>query len=334
MRGPLHDAQVSKWLNVGAVFDSLNVRDLPRFEVPIPPLPEQRAIAHMLGTLDDKIELNRQMNQTLEQIAAALFKSWFVDFDPVRAKAEGRQPEGMDAATAALFPDQLVESEIGEIPEGWRVGRLEDLAHAARSYLNPLDYPNESFSHYSLPAFDAGRMPIAEMGSAIKSSKLVVPDGAVLISKLNPHTPRVWLPADPGSLRRLASTEFLVTQPHDPVHLPFLYALVISAEFTQRMQGMVTGTTGSRQRVPPSAVLGMTLVMPPSRLIEAYSNLMGPVYQQVLANLEQAATLAQLRDTLLPRLLSGELRVQTDVLNQETVSVRTDREPVLVQSRF
>ena len=90
--------------------------------MPLPPLPEQRAIAHILGSLDDKIELNRRMNETLEAIARALFKSWFVDFDPVRAKAEGRQPAGMDAATAALFPDSFEQSEMGEMPRGWRVG--------------------------------------------------------------------------------------------------------------------------------------------------------------------------------------------------------------------
>ncbi|MGE0598662.1 MAG: restriction endonuclease subunit S [Dehalococcoidia bacterium] len=105
--------------------------DLQGLRLSIPPLPEQRAIAGVLGALDDKIELNRRMNETLEEIARALFKSWFVDFDPVRAKSEGRQPWGMDAETAALFPSELVDSELGEIPKGWRVGRLGDLVELA-----------------------------------------------------------------------------------------------------------------------------------------------------------------------------------------------------------
>src|SRR5437660_7672519 len=108
---------------------SLNRNYIYPSEVQVPPPNEQRAIAHILGALDDKIDLNRRMNETLEAIARALFKSWFVDFDPVKAKAGGEQPWGMDAATAALFPDVFDDSELGEIPRGWRVGRLSDVAN-------------------------------------------------------------------------------------------------------------------------------------------------------------------------------------------------------------
>jgi type I restriction enzyme S subunit len=110
----------------------LNRNDLHLIKVKLPPLSEQKAIAHILGTLDDKIELNREMNQTLEAIARAIFKSWFVDFEPVRAKMEGRQPAGMDAATAELFPDEFEESALGMIPRGWRVGKLENIADNPR----------------------------------------------------------------------------------------------------------------------------------------------------------------------------------------------------------
>ncbi len=127
VRSPEWWEQISKFINVGAVFDSLKCADVPRFELRIPPLPEQRAIAHILGTLDDKIELNRRMNETLEAMARALFKSWFVDFDPVRAKAEGRDP-GLPKPLADLFPARLVDSELGEIPEGWGVKSLDDIA--------------------------------------------------------------------------------------------------------------------------------------------------------------------------------------------------------------
>src|ERR1041384_6026332 len=96
---------------------------LAQLAIHLPPLTEQRAIAHILGTLDDKIELNRQMNQTLEAMARAIFKSWFVDFDPVRAKSEGRKPQGMDAATASLFPSSFCESELGRVPTGWKVAK-------------------------------------------------------------------------------------------------------------------------------------------------------------------------------------------------------------------
>lgn len=121
--------------------------DLVNLPVPHPPVPEQRAIAHILGTLDDKIELNRRMNETLEAIAGAIFKSWFVDFDPVRAKMEGRQPPGMDAATAALFPNSLVESELGEIPDGWTVEGLGKHVEIVRG----LSYKGKGLSKVGVP---------------------------------------------------------------------------------------------------------------------------------------------------------------------------------------
>ncbi|WP_448131496.1 restriction endonuclease subunit S [Stutzerimonas chloritidismutans] len=128
LKGPEWWAQVSKFINVGAVFDSLRCRDIPNFELMIPPLVEQAEIARVLGAIDNRITLLRETNATLEAIAQALFKSWFVDFDPVRAKAEGRQPEGMGAATAALFPDSFEESELGLVPKGWAVRSIYDIA--------------------------------------------------------------------------------------------------------------------------------------------------------------------------------------------------------------
>lgn len=172
----------------------VNRNHLHCLTVPVPTPPEQRAIAHTLGTLDDKIELNRQMNETLEVMARAIFKSWFVDFDPVHSKVEGRQPFGMNAEYAALFPDSLQDSQIKQIPKGWQVGKIGELASLSRETVNPGDYPDEAFDHYSIPAFDEGRKPKEEKGAEIKSNKFAVPQDAVLLSKLNPRIPRIWLP--------------------------------------------------------------------------------------------------------------------------------------------
>ncbi len=160
----------------------------------LPPLSEQQAIGHILGTLDDKITLNRQMNETLEAIARTLFKSWFVDFDPVRAKMEGRQPFGMSEETAALFPDAFEDSVLGEIPKGWRVGNIADIAFLNRDGVEPNSYPDEIFEHYSIPAFDDGCSPRAEAGRQIKSNKFLVPSNTVLLSKINPTIPRIRFP--------------------------------------------------------------------------------------------------------------------------------------------
>jgi type I restriction enzyme S subunit len=191
----------------------VSLTDQRRMHITLPPLTEQRAIARILGTLDDKIELNRRMNETLEEMARALFKSWFVDFDPVHAKMEGRQPFGMDDEIAALFPDSFEDSALGEIPKGWKVGTVSDIATASRDALNPADNANEAFDHYSIPAFDKGEMPQAEYGWQIKSNKFLVPSDAVLLSKLNPRIPRCWLPQVSASRRSLCSTEYIVALP-------------------------------------------------------------------------------------------------------------------------
>ncbi len=132
----IHRPQI-KGLANGAAQQNLNGQIIKQFRLPFPPLPEQRAIARVLGALDDKIELNRRMNETLEALARALFQSWFVDFDPVRAKSEGRQPEGMDAETAALFPGSFEASELGEIPAGWRLGKLGEVMNSPRRGVDP-----------------------------------------------------------------------------------------------------------------------------------------------------------------------------------------------------
>ena len=215
---------------------------LRTIEIPAPPLTEQRAIAHILGTLDDKIELNRRMNETLEEMARALFKSWFVDFDPVRAKAAlkqhaagnhavpDREPSGNGAAAAAewtverarayldamdpqiadLFPDRLVDSELGEIPEGWEIGKLSDIVIRHRENKHPGESPDAVFSHFSIPAYDEGQAPKQELGKEIKSGKSQVPPGVVLVSKLNPEIERVWLVNVTADDNAICSTEFLV----------------------------------------------------------------------------------------------------------------------------
>src|SRR6266481_7153 len=136
----------------------LNQDILGRIPASVPELHEQSAIAHVLGTLDDKIELNRRMNETLEAMARALFKSWFVDFEPVRVKAEGRDP-GLPKALADFFPSHLVDSELGEIPEEWVLGHFGDLVEHLRDQENPLESPDTEFAHFSIPAFDEGQWP-------------------------------------------------------------------------------------------------------------------------------------------------------------------------------
>ena len=319
--------------------------------ISVPPLPEQRAIAHILGTLDDKIELNRRMNETLEEMARALFKSWFVDFDPVHAnatlkhyaanqaprRADAAQAteaarssiilpqggsdwtaeraraylDGMDADIAALFPDSFVDSELGEIPEGWEVGKLEDMVDQLRDKENPLTSPSTPFSHFSIPAYDEGQTPKQELGGSIKSTKTRVQPGVVLLSKLNPEIERVWLVDVSSDDRAVCSTEFLVLRAKPPFNRSYVYCLLRTPLFRQQIKSLVTGTSKSHQRAQAEAVLDLPVVLPPGAPIDSFEKVAENFLSRTMKCCSESRYLAALRDALLPKLISGELRVRS-----------------------
>ncbi len=279
-----------KSYNSGSAQPSLNRNFVHPVPVIIPPLSTQRAIAHILGTLDDKIELNRRMNQTLEAMARAVFKSWFVDFDPVRAKMEGREPEGMDAQTAALFPDRLVDSELGEVPEGWEVGRVGDIVDFA--YGKALKNENRIQGDY----------PVYGSNGIIgwHNEPLVNGPGIVVGRKGNPGIV-TWANSDFFPI----DTTFYVVAKGSIQSMHFLF--------------FVLGLLDLPSLGADSAVPGLNrnmayqseLVVPPKTLVGAFNRLVIPIFKNAEANISESRTLAALRDALLPQLLSGEVRVET-----------------------
>jgi len=279
------------------------------FVFDLPPLSEQRAIAHILGTLDDKIEQNRRMNETLEAIARALFKSWFVDFDPVRAKSEGRDP-GLPPHLADLFPDSFEDSELGEIPKGWRIGRFGDVVAQLRDQTNPPLSPDALFHHFSIPAFDEGQSPRPEYGESIKSLKLRVPTGVILLSKLNPAIERVWMVDVGPDERAVCSTEFLVLRALSPFTRTYAYCLARSPLFRQQIEGLVTGTSKSHQRVQVDSILNLAVVVTSPPIVAAFARSADAMLARTLDCRRESRTLAVLRDALLPKLISGSLRVK------------------------
>lgn len=305
--GPAKQSEILE-NGIGSSVPGFNLGQLKRHEILLPPVQEQMRIADFLEALDDRITQLRETNATLEAIAQALFKSWFVDFDPVRAKSEGRQPEGMDATFAALFPDSFEECELGLVPKEWGVGCVGDLASQKKGSVNPLATPDVLFEHYSLPAFDSGQAPVLELGQEIKSNKTPLPEETVLLSKLNPHIPRVWLPGNYGA-NAVCSTEFLAYSPRDGASKELIYCLFSSTEFQQQLCQLVTGTSNSHQRVKPDQVLSVKLPIAGERVFNAFTESVRPLFDRVYANRLQAQTLTHLRDTLLPRLISGQLRL-------------------------
>ncbi len=284
--------------------------DLVQLGILVPPLSEQRTIAHILGTLDDKIELNRRMNETLEAMARALFKSWFVDFDPVRAKMEGRDT-GLPPDIAALFPSRLVESELGEIPEGWEVGCFGDIVEQIRDKETPFASPDTVFRHFSIPAFDKDQWPQTEHGENIKSQKSCVPRGVVLLSKLNPEIERVWFVDVEPDERAICSTEFLVLQARPPFQRSYVYCLARSPLFRQQVESLVTGTSKSHQRAQAGAVLALEATIPSAPVIRVFDRQASALLDRSVGCRRETTRLAALRDTLLPKLISGEMRVNT-----------------------
>jgi type I restriction enzyme S subunit len=273
--------------------------------IALPPLPEQRAIARVLGTLDEKIDLNRRMNETLEAMARAIFKSWFVDFDPVRAKAEGRrQPVEIDPAIASLFPNSFEDSRVGQSPRGWQVRPLDRVAQ----FLNGL-----ALQKY--PAGDAESLPvikIAELrsgsttGSDRASSRIpneyVIEDGDLLFSWSGTLEVRVWC-GGKGALNQHLFKVMCTEYPKWFVlrwieeHLPAFQAIAASKATTM----------GHIQRHHLAEAL---VLIPPSELLERVDGLLAPLFNLVVANQLETRTLATIRDALLPKLLSGETRVK------------------------
>lgn len=312
---------------VGSTVKSLRLNMFHDFPLRIPPLQIQKKIAHILSTLDDKIELNRKMNQSLENMAQALFKSWFVDFDPVHAKANASSDANYDQIAKELgisreildlFPNEFEESGLGLIPKGWCIKSFSTVASLSTKSVKPYDEPNKLWSHFSIPAYDSSEYPINELGSEIKSNKYEVDLCAVLVSKLNPTTERVWIPNVVDQEASICSTEFMQFIPFHSEYRSYIYYLIKSNYFQNEIKSRVTGTTGSRQRSQPPQVAMIDVVEPPREIIEKFIGLTSFTTDKFLSNIEEIQTLIKARETLQPKLLSGELDVSELELDHVT----------------
>ncbi|MCP9800252.1 restriction endonuclease subunit S [Synechococcus sp. RedBA-s] len=257
-------------------------------EVPLPPLTEQKAIAVVLGALDDKIELNRRMNATLEAMARALFHSWFVDFDPVRAKLDARQPVGLDKTTADLFPSSFQDSPVGHIPKGWEVRPLSE----AFDIKDGATFRKEDrVETGNIIAFGAN-------GPVGFSTRANVIEPCIGLGKIGScgSLHRSWKPC-------WVTNNAFIVKPHPSGSLEFVWRTLCTIDFSQFIGG-------SANPYMPLKNFGHTpVVMPPVPLLNAYQERAGSLAGKIVANDEQSRTLSTLRDTLLPKLLSGELSV-------------------------
>ena len=256
--------------------DYVNLADQRRMTITLPPAAEQRTIAELLGTLDEKIDLVRRQNQTLEAMAETLFRQWFLE----------------------AAQDHWTEYSVG------------DFASHLKQGIQPGDQPSTDFLHFSLPAFDEGMRAVVETGSQILSNKFRVTEGVLLVSKLNPRVSRIWpIQKLPDGVQAICSTEFQVLKPKNPALFGYLYGLLTSSDAREALTMAASGTSGSHQRVRPEDILAIRTSLPNIDLAERFSSWVEPVLSRRQRNIEQIAQLERMRDTLLPKLMSGEVRV-------------------------
>jgi type I restriction enzyme S subunit len=309
----LRSARAVSWLKAnseGTTMPSLNQDILSRFPITLLPVADQKAIAHILGTLDDKIELNRKTNETLEATAKALFKSWFVDFDPVRAKAEGR-PTGLPAEISDLFPDSFEDSELGAIPSGWRVTPVGDVVECvggSTPSTSEADYwvggeyfwaTPKDLSSLSEPfLLDTAKKITADGVQRISSG--ILPVGTVLLSSRAP-VGYVAAACVPVSINQ----GFIALKSNGLMSSAYLLNWCLSN--VQQFKNRASGTTFAE--ISKAAFRPIPLLVPSEQVARSFSDKAQALYERVVSNMRQSTLLAATRDTLLPKLISGELRI-------------------------
>ena len=266
-----------------------------------PPLPEQRAIASVLGALDDKIALNRRMNATLEAMARALFRDWFVDFGPTRARQAG-EPPTLAPDLWSLFPARLNEDGI---PEGWEMGTLGEIATARNDGVDPA-VVDDATPYIGLEHMPRGSIALADWDGAAKvsSNKTAFSTGDFLFGKLRPYFHKVGIAPVSG----ICSTDIVVVRPSAPAWRGFVIACISGADFVAYTDKSSTGT--KMPRTSWRIMSKYPVAVPPAAVADAFDGLVAPMLDRISANILESRTLARTRDLLLPRLMSGELRLR------------------------
>lgn len=272
--------QISWSEGTGTTVSNLRIPHLEQIQIPYLPLEQQAKISSVLRALEEKIENNRRLNDNLEQQAQAIYHERFETVSP------------------------------NDLPSDWRIVTLGEVATISNKSFNPLKEPEILLEHYSIPAFDEARFPVFELSTSIKSNKFIIDASCFMISKLNPTTKRVWKPYCLTG-NAVCSTEFIVYKAKDQSITDFLYSVIDSGSFSDFMCSHVTGSTGSRQRTTPSDTLSYELILPSEEELAEFQSLVSPMYAQMRINAIENDKLKRLRDSLLPKLMSGEIDVSS-----------------------
>ena len=278
LRTPSFRQDVKDNYGSGSAIPRIILKDFKRMMVSYPSLEKQQAIISVLTAIDSKIQANTEINDNLEQQAQAIYHERFETVSP------------------------------NDLPSDWRIVTLGEVATISNKSFNPLKEPEILLEHYSIPAFDEARFPVFDLSTSIKSNKFIIDASCFMISKLNPTTKRVWKPYCLTG-NAVCSTEFIVYKAKDKTITDFLYSVIDSNSFSDFMCSHVTGSTGSRQRTTPSDTLSYELILPSEDELAEFQSLVSPMYAQIRINAIENDRLKRLRDSLLPKLMSGEIDV-------------------------
>jgi type I restriction enzyme S subunit len=302
----------------GGAYPAFNGGNLNEMLIPIPDTIVRRSLGSIVATIDDKIRLNTEMSKTLEAIAQTIFKSWFIDFDPVHAKMRGEKPEGMDDATAALFPDSFEESELGMIPKGWRVDGIGEIFTLQGGF----SFKSSSWVERGVPVVKIGSVKpgmvdlhsvsfISEESATSVSTAYSLPKGSLVVG-LTGYVGEVGLV--PYSLKTPLLNQRVAKfgKRQGEWKIPYCYCLTRREEFKNEVIGLANGS--AQQNVSNSQILSIRRALPPLQVMSAFDLLLEPMLENILLLNEGSEILRQVRDSLLPRLISGELEIPDEML--------------------
>ena len=290
--------QIRRINQTGSIVSNLNISSLKELKIPLHNFEEQRKIANILSAIDDKIQINHQINQELEAMAKTLYDYWFVQFDFPDQNGKPYKSSG----GKMVYNPELKR----EIPEGWEVEKLSSLLEIGRETINPMKTPKEEFKYYSIPEYDVSGSFSYELGETIRSNKFIVEKSDLLVSKLNPWFNRVVYNLEENAI---SSTEFIVWKTFNRFEKNFLYQVATSKEFIEYCTRFATGTSNSHKRVSPDIMVGFQIPFKKT-YIQKFGEITDSIRTQVLQNNVQNQELTQLRDWLLPMLMNGQVKVE------------------------
>ncbi|MDT0934668.1 restriction endonuclease subunit S [Staphylococcus pseudintermedius] len=295
----------------GATRAALTKRDLENFKIPYLSFKTQEYIGDLLKYINEKIEINKNIIENLEELSQTLFKHWFVDFEFPNENGNPYKSSG----------GEMVDSELGKIPKGWECVYLKDIVHHKKDTFNPKKSNESEVKHFSLPAFDSGQYPTIDYVTDIKSNKWIIDENCILFSKMNPTTRRIWVTLYNENFLNVASSEFVVLKSDSSYRNAFIYNICISDKFNEYLVSNTTGSTNSRQRVKPDIAVQYRFAYN-EEVSYLLSEKIEPYIEKIKIIREQNQNLTQLRDTLLPKLMSGEIEIPDDIeVNEDELSI-------------